>query len=159
MFGPDHSCPMLWRNSLCQNPWIPAEKEQETKTYLLDICHLTMIPNDNFYSEQSGVSPRAAPSHTLHAKLQYEESQACKHPLSYASQKDSCLSSAGAPKDLLSSLFSDQKGHSTSSSTFYFVCEWFCVFVCFVNVCLFLFLWKHFLAKQEWFLRSLYEIC
>lgn len=110
--------------------------------------HLTLVYDSKWHflqwtedwrvgCHQSSTIPYSARKAPIRTELGW------KYPLSHASHKGSWLSLEEAPGALLCSLFSDQERHS--SCGFCFVLGFFCCFVGFFN-------WKHFLAKQEWFM-------
>lgn len=146
------ACPMLRINPLCQDPWISAGKVQETKVSLLSTWasrlwfQMTALMVNR--GLKSGMSPRAAPSLTLHAKLRQEESQAGSTPFR-RHPRETAESPRRRPQGLCSAHFSlTERDIPVLLGFLYVAC--FCLggFFC---LSVFFFKWKHFPGKQEWF--------
>lgn len=141
-------------------PFLPNASKKFFTSRSLDFCrkgtrknlpswHLTLVYDSKWNSEQRTEEwdvTKRAPSPTLHAKFQHEDSQARRFIFACTPKRQVPLLGRD-PRALLCSLFSDQE-------TVFLVC-----FVCFCFVFVWRFLlvvvvlflkWKHFLAKQEW---------
>jgi len=124
IFGPDHSLLAQCFEEIIYVK-IPEflqkrNKRQKSPSLAYDAClwfQMTLFTVNR--GLKSVISPIAAPSPTLHTKLQHEECQARNmHPTKAGDSLE------GAPRALLCSFSSDQEGHS-SCSRFSFVCGGF----------------------------------